>query len=119
MPGLAGGGGQIPDMPVPIHSPTLGGCWVQVSSWLPPRGGSSPLPTLCQPLPTGEATAQGGSGLPGPYLASCCLCPSLALQQLLLLRPGSAQGLCRARPLPSHLSLHGHPSLLLTALACG
>lgn len=34
MPGLAGGGGgQIPDVPVPVLSPTLGGCWMQMFSW--------------------------------------------------------------------------------------
>lgn len=43
MPGLAEGGGQIPDTHVSILSPTLCGCWVQVSSWLP-QGRSTPCP---------------------------------------------------------------------------
>lgn len=43
MPGLAEGGGQIPNTPVSILSPTLCGCWVQVFSWLP-QGGSTPYP---------------------------------------------------------------------------
>lgn len=44
MLGPAERGGQIPDAPVPIRSPTLGGCWVWVSSWLPPGGGSTSCP---------------------------------------------------------------------------
>lgn len=43
MPGLAEGGGQIPNTPVSILSPTLCGCWVQVFSWLP-QGRSTPYP---------------------------------------------------------------------------
>lgn len=53
MPGPAAGGGQISDAPVPICSPTLGGCWVQVSSWLPPAG-STPCPASASPCPPGK-----------------------------------------------------------------
>lgn len=49
MPGPAEGQGQIPDAPVPIRSPILGGCWVQVSSWLPLVGGARPAQALPAP----------------------------------------------------------------------